>query len=595
MLKKFFMNALSSFVGAWIALALFGVMAVIVGIGIMAKLGASSDTPSVSGHSILRLDLNGVIEEVQQPMNLSYADFVRGDISRPQSLNVLVKGIEEGAENPDIEALYIECNGASAALATLDALRNAVLKFKESGKKVYAYGHSYTMGDYFVASVADSLFLNNAGMIEMQGITGTSLYMKDLFDKLGIRFQIAKVGTFKSAVEPVIMNEMSAPARAQLDTLYGNMWSYVRKSISDSRKRLTPKGIDSLINVRNITFQPSKDMLACGLVDKLVYAREIPQILGDLIGRDPKKLNFVSPSDLVAQTNWGNAYNSKHQVAVLYACGEIADGAGKGIDFLKLVPEITRLADDDNVKGMVLRVNSPGGSVFGSDQIGEALDYFMSKGKPLAVSMGDYAASGGYWISCCSDRIFADPLTITGSIGIFGMFPDFKGTAELIGVHPQTVSTNPSAAFPSIFQPMDTAQLAVLQQNVTRGYDRFVARVAKGRKLPESTVRRIAEGRVWDAQTAVRLKLVDKLGSLQDAVDWVSAKAKLGSNYSVAVYPKLEPSIWDFIPSDAQLAVMAMLQSNFPGQLDRRTFELACDILTRKPIQARMPEMTVTF
>lgn len=595
MLKKFFLNTLSSFVGAWIALALFGVVAAIVFFGLIARFGASSAAPSVTSHSVLKIVLADAIDETASAPDFSYSDVLRGDFRRPQTLRNLVKGLEEAATNKNIDAVYIECSGASAGLATLDALRNALLEFKKSGKKVYAYGDSYTMGDYFVASVADSIFLNRGGTVQMQGISGTTMYMKNLFDKIGVSFQIAKVGTFKSAVEPMIMNEMSSPARAQLDTLYGNMWRYVTDAVAKSRKKLTPAVINNLINVKNITFAESEEILAAGLVDKLVYSRQIKEHIARLVGRDPEKLNFVSVSDLVSQTDWGMAYNAKNRVALLYASGEIEDGGRNAIDFMKLVPVINELADDDNVKGMVLRVNSPGGSVFGSEEIGEALDYFMSKGKPLAVSMGDYAASGGYWISCCADRIFADPLTITGSIGIFGMFPNIEGTAKMVGVTPQTVSTNPQAAFPNLFKPMDDAQLAVLQKMVERGYDKFVARVAKGRKLPENKVRAIAEGRVWDAQSAVNLKLVDQTGQVGDALEWVSRKAGLKADYDVAVYPRFEASIWDFLPTDGEFAMLALVRKWSPANIDTKALEDAARVLSRKPLQARMMEMSVGF
>lgn len=595
MLKKFFLNTLSSFVGTWIALALFGAVAVIVAIGLLARFGASTATPSVSSHSILRIDLNKTIVETASAQEIDFSDIMRGSVNRPVALDDLVKGLEEGAANKNIDALYIRCGGASAGLATLDALRNAVMEFKKSGKKVYAYGDSFTMGDYYVASVADSVFLNVGGSVQMQGISGTVMYMKDLFDKLGVSFQIAKVGTFKSAVEPMILNEMSQPARAQLDTLYGNMWGYITEKLSQSRKKLSKQAIENLINVQNITFRESDVALKAGLVDRLVYTRQMRGILANLVGKDPEDLNFVGISDLVAQSDWGMAYQAKNRVAVLYAEGEIADGTGKGIDFMKLVPLITEFADDESVKALVLRVNSPGGSVFGSEEIGEALDYFMSKGKPLAVSMGDYAASGGYWISCCADRIFADPLTITGSIGIFGMFPNFEGTAHLLGVHPQTVSTNPQASFPTGFKAMDEQQMQVLQNMVEKGYDKFVARVAKGRKMPEAQVRRIAEGRVWDARTAVKLKLVDQTGSLSDAITWVAGKANLKDSYDVAVYPKYEVSFWSLLPSDTEMAIIASLRKWSPADINTGNIMKAADILARKPVQARMMDMTVGF
>ena len=290
--------------------------------------------------------------------------------------------------------------------------------------------------------------------------------------------------------------------------------------------------------------------------------------LSEISGREADKLNFVSPRTLVSKTPWSTAYNSKNQIAVLYACGEIADGNDNQINYEQLVPVIVRLADDEKVKGLVLRVNSPGGSVYGSTQIGEALDYFQSKGKPLAVSMGDYAASGGYWISANADKIFADPLTITGSIGIFGLLPNFKGTLDKLGVNVATVSTNPA------------------------GYDDFTSRVAKGRKMKKEQVLRIAEGRVWAAPTALRIGLVDSLAYLGNAIEWTASKAGVSDNYDVAAYPRVEPTIWNMI----QLGSMSM--ADLKHAVDARDEEklkiyLLRRILSRKPVQARMPEFKI--
>ncbi|MDE6681938.1 MAG: signal peptide peptidase SppA, partial [Muribaculaceae bacterium] len=325
------------------------------------------------------------------------------------------------------------------------------------------------------------------------------------------------------------------------------MWGFMREKICENRKKLTPEKIDSLINVVSITFAPVEDAVKSGLVDKAVYERTMDLRFAKLVGKKKDDLNFVSPSDLVASSEFNAGMGGKNQIAVLYATGEIVDGSSSGINFEKLVPTITKLAEDDDVKGLVLRVNSPGGSAFGSDQIGEALDYFKSKGKPLAVSMGDYAASGGYWISCGADVIYADPLTITGSIGIFGLIPNGELLLEKIGVNPQFAGTNPQADFPTLYKPMDERQLQVVQKNVERGYDRFINRVAKGRKMPVQKVREIAEGRVWDAMKAKKIGLVDNLGNLEDAITWTAKKASVDGKYNLVVYPDFKPSFWNMV------------------------------------------------
>jgi len=417
------------------------------------------------------------------------------------------------------------------------------------------------------------------------------MFLKGLFDKLGVEFQVVKVGTFKSAVEPYISTQMSEPARAQLDTLFSSMWNYMKDGICDYRKKLSASKIDSLVN-NGLMFSTAEAAVKAGFVDEAVYERTMDERLAKLIGVDKKKLNFVSLATLTGGIPWTDSYSSKNCVAVLYATGEIIDGASTGINYQKLVPIITKLADDDNIKGLVLRVNSPGGSAFGSDQIGEALDYFKSKKKPLAVSMGDYAASGGYWISCGADEIFADPLTITGSIGIFGLIPNVKGLVDKLGVKPQSVFTNPGANFPTMYAPMDDKQLSIMQKYVDNGYERFIKRVAKGRRMSESKVRRIAEGRVWNAIKAKEIGLVDSIGSLNSAIEWTAKKADVYSKYDVAVYPVFEPSFWDMIPS-GEIEVAKLMKASFDGDLTEAGVAFVEKILSRNRILARMPEFEV--
>ncbi len=593
MLKKFFLNTLSSFVGAWIALILFGIVGVIVAVGLVANIQGTESSVGVKKHSILTLELNGTIVESETPTSIDYITLMSGNVDKPQTLNVIVESLKEAANNKDIDALYIKCGAASASPATFNAIRTAVKDFKKSGKKIYAYGDAFTLGTYYVASVADKVYLNPYGQIAIQGLGSTTMFLKGLFDKLGVEFQVVKVGTFKSAVEPYISTQMSDPARAQLDTLFTTMWDYMKEGICENRKKLTSAEIDSLVN-NGLMFSSADMAVKAGLVDEAVYERTMDERLAKLIDVDKKKLNFVSPSTLTGQLPWTDAYSSKNNIAVLYATGEIVDGASTGINYQKLVPIITQLADDDNIKGLVLRVNSPGGSAFGSDQIGEALDYFQSKKKPLAVSMGDYAASGGYWISCGADRIFADPLTITGSIGIFGLIPNVKGLADKVGVNLQSVATNPDADFPTMYTPMNEQQLAIMQKYVNNGYDRFIKRVAKGRKMSEAKVRLIAEGRVWNAMKAKEIGLVDELGSLNNAIEWTAKKADVFSKYDISVYPVYEPSIWDMI-SSSDLEAAKMMKASYNDNVNDFAIELAQKILSRNRILARMPEFEIVI
>lgn len=605
MLKKFFLNFLSSFVGAWVALVLFCVVAVIVLVGIFAQIGsAKADVESLKKNSVLKIELTGPIEEREVPADLNYIDLVQGNLDRAQTLDVLTQAIREAKVNKNIKMIYLDCRVMSASPATLHALRVTLQDFKKSGKKIYAYADAYTTGSYYLATTADSIFINPHGMMEIHGLGSTSLFMKDFFDKIGVEFTVAKVGTFKSAVEPYIMNHMSEPARAQLDTLFGNMWGLMTKEMGESRK-LSSDSINALINKYNLMLEEGKFAVKTGLADRAIYGRSIKGVIADAAGVKEKELNFVSPKTIVSQTSWGLEYGSKRQLAVLYAAGEIAEGTSTGINCETLCPVIVKLADDDNVKAMVLRVNSPGGSVFGSEEIGEALEYFKSKGKKLCVSMGDYAASGGYWISCGADRIFADPLTITGSIGIFGLFPNISGLMNKVGVNAELVATNPEADFPSLFFPMSEEQSGAMQVYIEKGYDKFIKRVATGRRMKESQVRRIAEGRVWDASKAVKLGLVDQLGTLENACDWVRNQVDDGQKLEVVAYPQLEPGIWDMLQTAGQSA-MLQLQMGGRSELmqmltqkimtasdDEPMSRAAALILSRKPVQARMIEIKV--
>lgn len=591
-MKRFFTNVLSSMVGTWIAMAIFTIIMVGIIVAAVASFGGDDKkSATIEKNSILKIDLSGSINERETSFDLDFFALLTGKgLEEPQSLVALTNALHEAKTDDKISALYLDCKGAYASPATLKALRNAVLDFKKSGKKVYAYGDYLSQGDYYVASVADSLFLNPMGYVGLSGLSSSPLYMKGLFDKLGVEFQIAKVGTFKSAVEPYTQTEMSAPARAQLDTLGTNMWSIIKTDIAAAR-HISVANIDSIMASHITMLSTPQQTVGWHLVDRCVTRRQMDDILSRLVGVKTDDLNLVSVSDVDRHSKWGTKYDSKNQIAVLYAVGEIAETETAGINCEKLVPVITKLADDDAVKGMVLRVNSPGGSVFGSAEIADALSYFQSKGKKLAVSMGDYAASGGYWISCEADRIFACPLTITGSIGIFGMMPNAKGLLDKVGVNPQFVTTNPNSDIRIPFAPLTPYQMDALQTEINRGYDQFIQRVAKGRHMPESKVRAIAEGRVWDGKKALALGLVDQLGTLDDAIAWVATTAKVDKGYDVVLYPEAESNFMD--------VVMSMTKTGLAPQMDQMLVKIepnpfllakGINILTQKPVQARTPK-----
>lgn len=574
--------------GTWLALLIFGGVTAIVILSVLGTLSSvSGASETVKSSSILKLTLENTIEETARPQSFDYPDLLNMNFEDTQPLNVLVAGLADAAENKNISALYIECKGVQASPATLNALRKAVADFRASGKPVYAYGDSYSQSDYYIASVADSIYVNEMGSVDIHGIAGTVLYFKGLLDKLGVNFQVFKVGTYKSAVEPYLLSEMSEPARAQLDTLYSEMWGVMRDSIAASRK-IASAQVDTLIN-NVIMLRDAKAAVDAKLVNAAIPARKMKSILASKVGCEEQKLNFVSPETLASQSGVYNDYGSKNQIAVLYATGEIAEGSKTGINCYDLVPQIIKLADDDNVKAMVLRVNSPGGSVFGSQEIAEALSYFQSKKKPIVTSMGDFAASGGYWISCQTDHIFADALTITGSIGIFGMIPNLTGTLSEIGVNPQTVATNPNGMPLTPLASMTPTQISVMQQSIEALYMKFLERVAKGRKLPVEKVAQIAEGRVWCASTAKKIGLIDEIGTLDDAISYAANLAGISGKEAVAAYPSPESDVWAMIAGVTPDDTYSMLLKSLGADLDPAMLRPLHSILTRKPEQALMP------
>ncbi len=572
MLKKFFISMLGTIAGFWISLFL----AVIVGVAVVGAIIASGSgsKPEISKNSILYLDLSGNIPERYQPADIW--QMLRDVDGSGEALADILSAIRLAKNDAKINGIYINAQGAAAGMASREEIVAALRDFKSSGKWIYAYSDGYSQGDYLMSAVADSVFLNPIGGVDVHGVATSIPFFKGLMDKLGVKMQIVRVGTFKSAVEPFMTTEMSPASRLQNQVMVDSLWQYMTSVISESRG-VTAASVnqwaDSLLSTRS--GQGALDVKA---VSALRYRRQVEATLrakSDV--DDDDDLPLVTPSDYMAAQKTFSA-NKKH-VAVLFACGDIVDSGEGGIVGEKMVPEILSLADNDNVKAMVLRVNSGGGSAFASEQIWEALEYFKSRGKTLYVSMGDYAASGGYYISCGADKIFADRTTLTGSIGVFGMIPDFSGlVTDKLGVRFSIVETNPNAAFPDPMKAMTPEQAALMQGSVERTYDLFTSRVAEGRGISQDSVKSIAEGRVWTGGAALRLGLVDAMGGLEAAVEEVAAKAGLDSD-NVVYYPAVDDkfSIGSMEVSSGALRIMQFLEG----------------LRTMNPVQARMMPVEV--
>ena len=592
MMKKFILVVCGSIVGTILALLFFMFLA-IMSIGIMgACMGGSKKTVNVSKHSILKLDLGTEITERSGSEPIDMMSVLRNEgLPSSMGLNTLVSAIENAAENDKVDGIYIECNGVSAAPATLQVVRRALKEFKKSGKWIAAYGYEgINQADYYLASVADSIFLNPVGAVDLHGLASVTPYMKKLFDKVGVEMQVVRVGTFKSAVEPYMLDDMSEANRLQQEHYLGVIWKEMLDSIAVDRK-LQYAALNSLCDSVVVTFKAT-ELMKQKLVDKLVYSTEMDNILRARTEVDKDDdLNYVYPEDLVSDLE---EMSIGDHIAVVYAVGEIDGGssigpAEEGIDSEKLSETIYDLIKDDNVKGMVLRVNSPGGSAFGSEQIWKAVMDFKAAGKPIAVSMGDYAASGGYYISCAADRIFAERTTITGSIGIFGVIPSYENLIEnKLGVHMATVKTNENGDAGAMGKKLTPAQRAALQNMINEGYELFTKRCADGRHVTQDSIKKIAEGRVWDGLTAKQIGLVDEFGGIREAVAWVAKKANLGDDYETQNYPALDDPFMSLLDKYMVQSYESRLQGEM-GMLYDWHKQLQA-ILGRDRILCLMPE-----
>lgn len=583
MLKRFFISMLGTMAGIWIstALVIFGGL-MLIG-SALSNLNFNSEVKTVDKHSILYFDLTG---EIQERNNVeSFMQLIQTIDSKTLTLEDMLLSLRSAAENDNIDGLYLNCDGAYIGAASRQELIQEINNFKLSGKWVVAYGDSYSESDYVIASTADSLFLNPIGMVDIHGLGGKTPFFKGTLDKLGVKMQVLKVGTFKSAVEPFVLTSMSEPARLQLQQYVDSIWSDMAVTMATNRN--IP--LDSIYAwaPRIIAADKANTFVEKGLVTSLKYRRQVEAYLRDLTGLDENdELNLVQPSEYLANINEFDYPSTKEHVAVYYACGDIVDTGDEGIVGPAVVNDIVSLADDDNVSGLVLRVNSPGGSAFASEQIWESLQYFKSKGKPLYVSMGDYAASGGYYISCGADSIFADACTITGSIGVFGLIPDLSGLlTDKFGITFSTVETNANGASASITGPLSEQQRIAMQKGVEDIYDLFTGRVAEGRHMSQDSVKAIAEGRVWIASRAKEIGLVDRIGSLDQTVAVMLDNLGMSTD-QVVRYPDGEDDVWQQI-----LKTYGGLDGLKASGLDRETLEaLHCirQLRDMNPMQARM-------
>ncbi|MBR6930091.1 MAG: signal peptide peptidase SppA [Bacteroidales bacterium] len=536
---KFSKVVLAAFIGTLIALLINFFIKVGVVSHMISNLSKTEETSAtVKPNSVLYMKLNYEIPDRTTDNPFGAIDFQSMESIDATGLNDILRNIEHAKTDPNIKGIYLELSSIPTSTATLQEIRDKLNEFKESGKFLVTYGETYSQSAYYMSSVADKIFLNPEGAVDLHGMATQIMFYKHLLDKLDVEMQIVRGpnNKFKSAVEPYFLDKMSEANREQMDKLLGTVWGQILQGISQSRN-ISVEQLNQIADNLETLFDADK-ALEYGLVDNLYYKDQVLEELKGLTGSN-KSINAVG------NTKYAKSYNdkntSKNEVAIIYASGQIYDGKGDeemGIYSENLSKTIRKAREDENVKAVVLRVNSPGGSAVASAIIGRELD-LTKEVKPVIVSMGNYAASGGYWISAKGDYIFADPTTLTGSIGVFGTFPNAQGLLnDKIGLTFDVAKTNENSDFGSITQPLTEFQYNKLQQMVVKTYNDFTSRVAEGRGLTQAYVDSIGQGRVWAGADAIGLGLVDQLGDMEDAIAYAVQKANLGNDYKVTEWPK---------------------------------------------------------
>lgn len=586
-MKDFFKFTLATLTG----IVLSGIVLFIIGIATLVGIISSSDTETVvKKNSVMMLDLKGtLVERTQESLEGLLGKFT-GEAGNTYGLDDILASIKKAKENDNIKGIYIQASWLDAPYASLQAIRTALEDFKESGKFVVAYSDNYTQGLYYLSSVADKVMLNPKGMIEWRGLASAPIFYKDLLQKLGIEMQVFKVGTYKSAVEPFTSTEMSPANKEQVTAFIGSTWNQILDGVSASRK-IEKDSLNAYAD-RMLMFYPSDESVKCGLTDTLIYQNNVLSYLKTLVKIDEDdRLPILGLDDMINIKKSVPKDKSGDILAVYYASGEITDYDGsatsdEGIVGSKMIRDLRKLKEDDNVKAVVLRVNSPGGSAFASEQIWHAVKELKAK-KPVIVSMGDYAASGGYYISCAADSIIAETTTLTGSIGIFGMIPNVKGLTEKIGLTFDVVKTNKFSDFGNLMRPVNGDERALLQMMISQGYDLFVSRCAEGRHMTKEGIEKIAEGRVWTGEMAKGIGLVDELGGIDKALEIAARKAEL-KGYTIVSYPTKKDILSTLLDVQPNNYVESQVLKSQLGDY-YKDFNLLRNIKERAMIQARVP------
>lgn len=586
-MKEFIKNVGATVVGIFVFTILVGAIGMMSLVGMVASGSSAKD---VADNTVFVINLEGQLQE--RSVDNPFSQYLGGAASTI-GLDDLLDGIKKAKENDKIKGIYIEAGAfAPDSYASLQAVRKALVDFKKSGKWIVAYGDMYTQATYYVASVADKVYLNPSGQIDWHGLASQTMFLKDALAKFGVRMQVVKVGAYKSATEMFTGDKMSDANREQVTAFLGGIWQNVCQDVAKSRKVSVGQLNQYADNF--ITFAEPKSYVGMKLVDGLLYHDQLKDEVKKLmkLGKD----DDISTIGLAGIMNVPGGKEEGDEIAVYYAYGDIVDGASGAlsqsesvIDGTKVSKDLENLADDDDVKAVVVRINSGGGSTYASEQIWRAIQLVKAK-KPVVVSMGGMAASGGYYMSCSANWIVAEPTTLTGSIGIFGMFPDMSGlVTQKLGVKFDEVKTNKNSAFGTMARPFSEEEMAYLSSYISRGYSLFRQRVADGRHMSVDAVEKVAQGHVWVGQDALKIKLVDQLGGLDDAVAKAAKLAKLDEYYT-ASYPGKADWLDQFTSAMSSGSYIDNQMRVAMGEY-YSTFMLLKDINKQSAIQARIPYM----
>ena len=539
----------------------------------------STPTTVLEDNTIYRIDMSGeLVEQASEPnpFDALLPELYGKDITSKVGLNDLLNNIALAKNNDKVLGIYLKGGELAVAPASAKALRDALLDFKQSGKFVIAYAESYSQMNYYIASVADKIYLNAVGSVAWNGLTAQKMYYTRLMEKIGVEMQILKVGTFKSAVEPYFRTSMSPEDRQQTQQYIDGIWSEMKTAVAKSRG-LNENDLDKYAD-EFMAIQPQHKYIDYGLVDTLVYVQDMDTVLRMYAGTKDYKQLSTSKMTNVKRVE----VDATDKVAVLYAEGTISDSGSEGIVGSQVIKTINKIHKNEDVKAVVLRVNSPGGSANASEQIWHAVTTLQAKGLPVVVSMGDYAASGGYYISCCADYIYAEPTTLTGSIGIFGTVPNLNKIREKVGLDIDGVSTNKHSSMETnmLYKGMNAQEYALMQGMVERGYELFTSRCADGRSMTQEAIKKIGEGRVWLGKDAVNIGLVDELGNINSAIQKAAELAGLGS-YSMVYYPEKKDPLEE---------MLKMLDKSTP---EEKLVVKIREFASQPRIMALMPEVVV--